>query len=198
MIRIENLQKSYGGRPVLDRFSMTLPDKGIVCVTGESGRGKTTLLRILSGLEPPDSGDILGLGGRKIAYVFQEDRLLPWITAAQNIRLVQPPDRENLPPQALFARAGLEPELAGRYPGQLSGGQRRRVAFLRGIAFLSDAPDGVLLLDEPFNGLDSAAAQKLCEMLLVLPPGVLTVLVSHQTAPLRDLPVTYFSMDENG
>lgn len=198
MIRIENLQKSYGGRPVLDRLSMTLPDSGVVCVTGASGRGKTTLLRILSGLEPADGGEILGLGGRKIAYVFQEDRLLPWITAARNIRLVQPPDRENPTPQALFARAGLEPELAGRYPGQLSGGQRRRVAFLRGVAFLSDAPDGILLLDEPFNGLDGAAAQKLCAMIAALSPGVLTVLVSHQTAPLRDLPVTYYSMDENG
>ncbi len=198
MIQIEKLQKAYGGRPVLDRFSMTLPDSGVVCITGVSGRGKTTLLRILSGLEPADGGKILGLAGRKIAYVFQEDRLLPWATAAQNIRLVQPQGGENPPPETLLAQAGLEPEVAGRYPGQLSGGQRRRVAFLRGVAFLSDAPAGILLLDEPFNGLDGAAAQKLCAMVGSLSPGVLTVLVSHQTAPLRDLQVSYFSMDENG
>ena len=87
MIRIKDLQKSYGEKPVLSHFSHDLPDNGIVCLTGASGRGKTTLLRILAGLETADGGSVTGLSGRKIAFVFQEDRLLPWITAQQNIRL---------------------------------------------------------------------------------------------------------------
>ena len=87
MIRIQNLQKAYGEKKVLDHFSRELPDHGDVCLTGASGRGETTLLRILAGLEPADGGRITGMDGRKIAFVFQEDRLLPWITAEQNIRL---------------------------------------------------------------------------------------------------------------
>ena len=90
MIRIQNLQKAYGKKKVLDHFSCELPDHGVVCLTGASGRGKTTLLRILAGLEPADGGRITGMDGRKIAFVFQEDRLLPWITAEQNIRLARP------------------------------------------------------------------------------------------------------------
>ncbi len=192
----EKLQKAYNGRPVLAGFSLDLPDSGIVCLTGASGRGKTTLLRILAGLEAADGGRIEGLFARKIAYVFQEDRLLPWVTAGQNIRLAQPAGEKQLFPEVLMERAGLESGMADRYPDQLSGGQRRRVAFLRGIAFLADSPDGILLLDEPFNGLDEAAAQKLCQILRELPSSVLTVLVSHQTAMLEGLNVTFFSMGD--
>ena len=156
MIRIKDLQKSYGEKPVLSHFSHDLPDNGIVCLTGASGRGKTTLLRILAGLETADGGSVTGLSGRKIAFVFQEDRLLPWITA-----------------------------------------QRRRVAFLRGIAFLEGVKNGVLLLDEPFNGLDAEAAGKLCGMLRSLAPQTLVLLVSHQLAPLQALDVSFFFMDQS-
>ncbi|MDD3192797.1 MAG: ATP-binding cassette domain-containing protein [Oscillospiraceae bacterium] len=194
MIQVENLQKSYDGRRVLDRFSLTLPDSGVVCLAGASGRGKTTLLRLLSGLEQPDSGSVEGLAGRKMAFVFQEDRLLPWVTAAQNIRLAQPPGAKR-PVQDLLALAGLDLE-GKKYPDQLSGGQRRRVAFLRGIAFLEGAADGVLLLDEPFNGLDADASEKICRMIRDLPPQTLTVLVSHQLAPLNGLEASFFSMEE--
>ena len=143
MIRIKDLQKSYGEKPVLSHFSHDLPDNGIVCLTGASGRGKTTLLRILAGLETADGGSVTGLSGRKIAFVFQEDRLLPWITAQQNIRLAQPAGAKR-PVGELLALAGLDSADGQKYPGQLSGGQRRRVAFLRGIAFLEGVENGVL------------------------------------------------------
>ena len=192
MIRIKDLQKSYGEKPVLSHFSHDLPDNGIVCLTGASGRGKTTLLRILAGLETADGGNVTGLSGRKIAFVFQEDRLLPWITAQQNIRLAQPAGAKR-PVGELLALAGLDSADGQKYPGQLSGGQRRRVAFLRGIAFLEGVENGVLLLDEPFNGLDAEAAGKLCGMLRSLAPQTLVLLVSHQLAPLQALDVSFFS-----
>ena len=184
MIRIKDLQKSYGEKPVLSHFSHDLPDNGIVCLTGASGRGKTTLLRILAGLETADGGSVTGLSGRKIAFVFQEDRLLPWITAQQNIRLAQPAGAKR-PVGELLALAGLDSADGQKYPGQLSGGQRRRVAFLRGIAFLEGVENGVLLLDEPFNGLDAEAAGKLCGMLRSL------------AAPLQALDVSFFFMDQS-
>ena len=184
MIRIQNLQKAYGEKKVLDHFSRELPDHGVVCLTGASGRGKTTLLRILAGLEPADGGRITGMDGRKIAFVFQEDRLLPWITAEQNIRLAQPAG----------AKRSVRELLS--HPGRLSGGQRRRVAVLRGVGFLEDAADGILLLDEPFNGLDEAAAGRICQILRMLPPRTLTLLVSHQLAPIQGLNVSFFSMDD--
>ena len=144
MIRIQNLQKAYGEKKVLDHFSRELPDHGVVCLTGASGRGKTTLLRILAGLEPADGGRITGMDGRKIAFVFQEDRLLPWITAEQNIRLAQPAGAKRSV-RELLSLAGLEAADGAKHPGQLSGGQRRRVAVLRGVGLLEDAADGILL-----------------------------------------------------
>ena len=86
MIRIKDLQKSYGEKPVLSHFSHDLPDNGIVCLTGASGRGKTTLLRILAGLETADGGSVTGLSGRKIAFFkrtvcclgLQPSRIFAW------------------------------------------------------------------------------------------------------------------------
>ena len=92
---------------------------------------------------------------------------------------------------------GLPPECGKMYPSELSGGQRRRVAFLRGIAFLEGVKNGVLLLDEPFNGLDAEAAGKLCGMLRSLAPQTLVLLVSHQLAPLQALDVSFFFMDQS-
>ena len=163
---------------------------------GEPDSGKTTLLRILAGLETADGGSVTGLSGRKIAFVFQEDRLLPWITAQQNIRLAQPAGAKR-PVGELLALAGLDSADGQKYPGQLSGGQRRRGAFLRGIAFLEGVKNGVLLLDEPFNGLDAEAAGKLCGMLRSLAPQTLVLLVSHQLAPLQALDVSFFFMDQS-
>ena len=132
MIRIQNLQKAYGKKKVLDHFSRELPDHGVVCLTGASGRGKTTLLRILAGLEPADGGRITGMDGRKIAFVFQENRLLPWITAEQNIRLAQPAGAKRSV-RELLSLAGLEAADGAKHPGQLSGGMAQRVSLVTAV-----------------------------------------------------------------
>ena len=151
MIEVHDLTVTYDGRDVLHKVTLTVPDGAHIALMGPSGCGKTTLLRVLAGLRAPDGGSVRVEPGR-IACVFQEPRLLPWRTAAENVNAVLS-DRAQTMPQA---RAWLERlELgtaAEQYPAALSGGMQQRVAIARALAY--DAP--VLLLDEPFRALDAA------------------------------------------
>lgn len=120
---------------------------GITCLRGASGGGKTTLLRVLAGLQKPDSGLALE-PFRRPAFMFQEDRLFPWLTAAQKyFRRAERSESSKSRFVACGSRTGGE---ENSYPGQLSGGMQRRVALARTLAYQGDA----LLLDEPFKGLD--------------------------------------------
>ena len=134
---------------VLENFSLSLPPR-TVCLLGESGCGKTTILRLIAGLESPQSGRIYGMEGRRIAYVFQEDRLLPWLTAAENIALILHGKTAREESMEWLGRMGMEHH-ADKRPAELSGGMKRRVAIARALA----AQPELLLLDEPFNGLDN-------------------------------------------
>lgn len=148
MIALENVHFSYAGTPVLHGVNWQLPTSGIVCLRGASGCGKTTLLRLLAGLEQPSSGRVVGLDEGRTAVCFQEDRLLPWCTALENVTLAcEDADRA----RELLCRFGLEDCLHSR-PAQMSGGQQRRVALARALSVSAD----LLLLDEPFTGMDAA------------------------------------------
>ncbi len=161
------------GRPVLEEFSLRLPETGAVCLTGPSGCGKTTLLRLLAGLETPQRGTIAGLAGLRVAVVFQEDRLLPWETAWQNA--VTSPDAGGRRRAAEWLhRLGLG-ESVGVRPVDLSGGMRRRVAIARALAAVPD----LLLLDEPFTGLDEDTWRRAAGLIAEAGTGRLTVLVTH-------------------
>ena len=118
-LRVEHLRKSYGGVPVLRDVSFTAGE-GVTCVMGPSGEGKTTLLRLLLGLERPDGGTISGLEGRPLAAVFQEDRLLMNRTALENLRFVLGPAFRETECRALLAELGL-PEADGRPVSEYSG-----------------------------------------------------------------------------
>ncbi|MDR3344057.1 MAG: ATP-binding cassette domain-containing protein [Oscillospiraceae bacterium] len=146
MIELRGIKKSFGEQQVLRGVSAVLPEKGPVALRGGSGSGKTTLLRILAGLESADSGEILGLDGKRVSYVFQEDRLLPRATALENAGIAC----EKSTARQWLERFGLGDSL-NKKPDTMSGGMRRRVALARAFAFGGD----VLLLDEPFNGLDA-------------------------------------------
>lgn len=167
-IRLDHVSAGYGGPPVLRNLSLTLPERGIVAVLGPSGRGKTTFLRLLAGLLQPSGGSITGLSDKRISMVFQEDRLLPWCTAFENVAAAA--DAEAA--EYWLAQMELAAE-AGKYPGELSGGMQRRVAIARACAFRGD----ILLLDEPFKGLDEALAERVMERVFAAAP--LTVLVTH-------------------
>ena len=168
---------TYDGREVLQHVTLTAPDGAHIALMGPSGCGKTTLLRVLAGLRAPDGGSVRVEPGR-IACVFQEPRLLPWRTAAENVNAVLS-DRAQTMPQA---RAWLERlELgtaAEQYPAALSGGMQQRVAIARALAY--DAP--VLLLDEPFRALDTALRARVIACIAAETQGRTLVLATHDPA----------------
>lgn len=143
MIGLKNVYKSYGERKVFSDLSIEFEPNRITAILGGSGVGKTTILRLLSGLTDPDSGEVFG--ANPVSFVFQEDRLAPHLTVNQNLELVLG--------KGDYSAALADVRLEGRgndYPKSLSGGMARRLCFLRACLF----PSELILLDEPFKGLD--------------------------------------------
>ena len=167
---LKNVSFAYGDIPVLQDVTWHLPDSGVVCLWGASGCGKTTALRLLAGLEKPGGGRVDGV--QRVSMVFQEDRLLPWRTALENV-LLTGADVEKA--CKLLAELGLTVEEAQAYPQHLSGGQQRRVALARALAAESD----VLLLDEPFNGLDEGTWMDVVPLIKAVAESRPVVLVTH-------------------
>ena len=159
-MKIQHLYKSFDGRVVLDHVSLTLESGGTACLMAPSGRGKTTLLRCIAGLETPDSGQIADLPER-IAYVFQEDRLCDGFSAVDNIRLVTGKALGEGEIRRHLEELGLAGSL-DQPVRELSGGMRRRVVISRAVCFGAD----LLLLDEPFKGLDDEARQQTADYIL--------------------------------
>ncbi len=166
-MEIRNLSKSYqvAGRrlDVLKHLNMKTDDRGITVVLGRSGCGKTTLLRLIARLEPADEGEILWEGSGKLGVIFQEPRLMPWLTAGDNILFgagrKEQEKQEKL--ERLLKLTGLE-GFEDAYPAQLSGGMQQRAALARALA--SD-PD-YLLMDEPFAALDYFTRRQMQKELL--------------------------------
>ena len=148
MLKLENVSFSYQDKKVLDNFSLEIKDGECICLKGDSGCGKTTVARLLLGLEKAQEGIVTA--PKKISCVFQEDRLLDHLTVLKNIFLVIPKKREKLVLE-LATELGLQDSLKLKI-SELSGGMKRRVAIIKAIAFSGDA----LILDEAFNGLLSS------------------------------------------
>lgn len=196
MLRLEGLSKTYAdGTVALDKVGFELRPSEIVALIGGSGCGKTTLLRLIAGLDRPSAGTIRLDGDQVlgphpgVGIVFQEPRLLPWLTVADNVgfglaRLSAGERRARV--THAIAKVGLV-EHAGRWPKDLSGGQQQRVAIAR--AFVA-APK-LLLLDEPFSALDAFTRASLHEHLLALwqesrPMVVLVTHDVHEAVALAD------------
>jgi NitT/TauT family transport system ATP-binding protein len=174
--------------PVLDGVDLAIEAGGIVALIGPNGCGKSTLLRLIAGLLEPTRGavalDDTRIAGPdpRIGLVFQEPRLLPWRSAADNITYPLelagwPPERRATRLTALTELVGLDPALAGARPSELSGGTRQRVALARALAL----EPGVLLLDEPFSALDALTRERFDLELLRLWERAATtiVMVTH-------------------
>ena len=172
-IAVTDVCKSYGDKKVLVDFSRIFECGKTYCICGESGAGKTTLLRLIMRLEKADSGQITGLSQKKIAAVFQEDRLLDYADAVSNIRLVNTDNDRSAVISAMNA-VGLT-DCENQPVTELSGGMRRRVAILRAV--LSDFD--LLLLDEPFKGLDEHSKELTVNLIKEKTIGKTVIIVSH-------------------
>ena len=176
-IRIHNLSKRFGDKTVLEDLSLTLPDSGVVVIEGRSGAGKTTLLNIIMGLLPPDAGHVDGLAGRRVTAVFQENRLLENWSALKNIRLVCGRGVKDADILSHLGQVGLAGE--EKTPVRaLSGGMKRRVALVRAVI----PPGDILVMDEPFKGLDEATRDAAIRYVLAHAAGRLILLVTHDRA----------------
>ena len=188
---LKNVTKAYGEHVVLDRFSHTFPEGRVTAVTGRSGRGKTTLLRLIAGLEPADAGEIRGVPEGGISMVFQEDRLPASLTAPACLRCVLPrtPERDTDIERALRA-LGLGDALE-QPVREFSGGMRRRVALARALLY----PSPLVLLDEPFKGLDGETRQAAVDFARPLLKGRTVLLVTHDGADADAFDALALSLD---
>lgn len=175
-IRTTGLVKNYDGRTVLKSLDLCFPAGKTSGILAPSGEGKTTLLRILAGLEQPDAGTVTGLAGKRISFVFQEDRLADWLSAVQNIKLAAPSLADETIRRAMLAVGFPAQETEEKRPvSEFSGGMKRRVAILRAVLAESD----VLLLDEPFKGLDAATKKEVIDYISQSLGNRTTIVVTH-------------------
>jgi sulfonate transport system ATP-binding protein len=154
LVEIHGLFKSFGSRSVLAGIDLKIFPGEFISILGPSGGGKTTLLRVIAGLERPTSGSIRFWNGNSLArpdirVMFQEDRLLPWRRVIDNVALGLPKSSRSLA-EKMLERVGLR-DHALDWPMTLSGGQRQRVALARALVH----HPALLLLDEPFGSLDA-------------------------------------------
>lgn len=173
-IVINRLSKKYGEKQIFKDFSLRIKEGTSLSVMAPSGKGKTTLLKILAGLETADEGYIEGLENKKINMVFQEDRLCPGLNAIDNIRLVCGKEMKEDQIYRELETAGLKGN--EKYPVKdLSGGMKRRIAIARALI----APHDILLLDEPFSGLDTDNKRKMMDYIKEKNNIKTMVLVTH-------------------
>ena len=173
-ISVNHLMKTYGEQVVLNDVSFNVTDEKITCIMAPSGVGKTTLLRILLGLEQPDSGTVSVPANCRWAAVFQEDRLLEHLDAMENLRFVLGSDLNQTTAKELLEDLGLT-ELDGKPVRDYSGGMKRRLALARALL----APSDALALDEPFTGLDEENRARAIACIRKQTEGKPVLLVTH-------------------
>lgn len=189
-LELYRLTKSFGKQKVLHEVSLTLEDGKTYCLMGSSGSGKTTLFRILLGLETPDSGEIRGIEGKRFGVVFQEDRLCEAYSPLENVMMTA--DSRLSMKEAKKELCRLLPEDSITRPvSALSGGMKRRTAICRALLASWD----ILLMDEPFTGLDEDTKQEVIRYIKEKAKGRLTLFSSHQQEDAGALGAERITMD---
>ncbi len=186
LIELRRINKSYGSLKVLEDVSLSLLEGEIISLLGPSGCGKTTILNIIAGIISLDKGRVRVARGKRIGYVFQEPRLIPWKSVEENILFVQ--KNYSLTEKSIREIKGKLIEEAGMkdfvhsFPSELSGGMKQRVSLLRALSIIPH----ILLLDEPFKSMDSETVSVMEKIILQMwkkeHPGILMVTNDYEKA----------------
>lgn len=180
MIEFQHIKKSFDALTILDDFSLSFKLKEFTCLLGPSGCGKSTILKILSGLDDEYRGKVCGIDDKRLSFVFQESRLLPWLSVRENLLYVL---EDKIPAKYLEKRIDYFLEkvellsVKDEYPNTLSGGMKQRVSLARAFAM----PHDILLLDEPFQGLNIELKNQLMTLLekLITEDNKTVIMVTH-------------------
>ena len=175
MIKFDNVSLSFENKKIIDDLNFTFEDKKTYAIMGESGIGKTTILNIIAGLLKIDSGSV-STDNARVAYLFQDARLFPWLTVADNVTIVSDEPKEVAKYRALsiLEKLGLL-ECSDMYPDELSGGMKQRVSIARALMYEHD----ILLLDEPFRALDEETAKTVAEYVFDESNDKTVIFVTH-------------------
>lgn len=188
ILEVNNLSKNYqtinGEVKAIDNITFSLDNHEFLCIVGSSGCGKSTLLNILAGIDNKTSGDIVIKDGLKIGYMLQEDALFDWLNILDNaclgLDITHTKTKENvLFVKELLVKYGLK-DFLDKYPYELSGGMRQRVALIRTLALKPD----ILMLDEPFSALDYVSRLKVSEDVsrIIKLEGKSVIMITHDIA----------------
>ena len=181
MLELKNVCLSYGKLEVLKNISLRLARGERIALMGPSGCGKTSLLRVSAGLQKPYSGSVIN-SAERTAMVFQEPRLLPWLSAEDNVKLIIPVGAKmSGPPVNWLEKLGIA-EAAKKKPDELSGGMQQRVALARALAYEAD----LLLLDEPFKALDAGTKENVIKTISGSTDAAI-ILVTHDAGEAAEL-----------
>ncbi len=185
-LKIINLHKAFGGKLIFDGLSYEFSDRGIYALVGESGIGKTTLIRIVAGLEKEYTGEVLGAGIGRTSVAFQEHRLIPHLSAIENVIFAISNTKDEAvltKAKNLLLRLGFKESDMELKATELSGGMKQRVSLAR--AFIKEAE--ILLLDEPTKELDTANADAVRQLIRERSERSLVIMATHNNEDVESL-----------
>lgn len=190
-IKLENICKKYDEKLIFENLNIEIQKSTITAIMGPSGIGKTTILRMVVGLEKPDCGNISGIEKDIFSAVFQEDRLCENLTVESNIKLVLSRKNE-VDIKAHLKEVGLENEMYNKVKN-LSGGMKRRVAIVRAVVYGGD----LFIMDEPFKGLDLETKQKCMDYILRYLPQKTLIISTHDQDEAKYLNANILNLNYN-